>query len=248
MIISNSKKFAMFLPWKTASQTMVARLQQFNETPYSRFFEFNRYLNRVVHQHMTCADFLGLPESKLEGYFIGSFVRNPYDRAYSGFRQLQIDIAQQRAADYYPSNWIRSLVMKQLDEIESQLRTANYEFDAWFLSVSEEQIFETGRNTNFPLHPSHYWTHIADTQFVNFVGKVESFEQDFASFCERADLAVENSSNVNVVDISGSSAASPFGYRYADRMSRRSIDKINHLFAKDFELFGYKQIRYQPFS
>jgi hypothetical protein len=53
MIISNSKHFGMFLPWKTASQIMVERLVPYNESPYSRFFYFNEHLNRVVHQHIT---------------------------------------------------------------------------------------------------------------------------------------------------------------------------------------------------
>ena len=95
MIISHAKRFVMLLPWKTASQTMVLRLSQYNESPYNRFFYFNAHLNRVVHQHITCADFACLPESKL-GYFLASYVRNPYDRAYSGFRQLQKDIKGQR--------------------------------------------------------------------------------------------------------------------------------------------------------
>ena len=49
MIISHQKRFVMFLPWKTASQTIALRLQPYNESPYGRFFYFNSHLNRVVH-------------------------------------------------------------------------------------------------------------------------------------------------------------------------------------------------------
>jgi hypothetical protein len=84
MIVSHTKKFIMFLPWKTASQTLSHRLHNLDESPYSKFFAFNIFLNRVVHQHLTCSDYCSLPESKL-GYFLASFVRNPYDRIYSAF-------------------------------------------------------------------------------------------------------------------------------------------------------------------
>lgn len=78
---------------------MVVRLEEYNDSPYDRFFYFNSYLNRIVHQHIICADFACLPESKL-GYFTASFVRNPYDRVYSGFRQLQKDLREQPHAIY----------------------------------------------------------------------------------------------------------------------------------------------------
>src|SRR3984893_7129808 len=88
MIICHQKRFVMLLPWNTASRTMLLRLRPYNESPYGLFFYFNAYVNRVVHQHVTCAEFACFAESRL-GYFAGSFVRNPYDRAYSGFRHLQ---------------------------------------------------------------------------------------------------------------------------------------------------------------
>jgi hypothetical protein len=104
----------IFSPWKSASSTVRLRFCSYDESPYSSSFHFNPYLNRVVHQHLTLADFRLLPESRL-GYTTASFVRNPYDRAYSGFIQFQRDIAEQpRAA--YPSAWIKELVTAQFAE------------------------------------------------------------------------------------------------------------------------------------
>jgi hypothetical protein len=240
MIISHKKRFVMFLPWKTASQTMTVRLQAYNESPYSRFFYFNRGLNRVVHQHITCADFACFPESKLN-YLAASFVRNPYDRVYSGFRQLQKDIQEQPLATY-PEAWIRDLVMKQLAENLAQLRQADFQFDEWLALVSEAQVCEIGHNSNFPLHPSNYWTHIAGQKFVNFIGRVESFEADFQEFCSRAGIDPMEPVNSNVVDLEGAGANNPFRYRYVNRINAASIDKINRLFAEDFNLFGYERI------
>jgi hypothetical protein len=38
-------------------------------------------------------------------------------------------------------------------------------------------------------------------------------------------------------------ASRPNCYRYVERMSARSIDKVNQLFAADFELLGYERLR-----
>jgi hypothetical protein len=131
--------------------------------------------------------------------------------------------------------------MKQLDENNRQLEAANFDFDAWLASVTEEQIYEIGHNTNFPLHPAHYWTHIDRTQYANFIGRVENFEADFSIFCSRVGIVTELR-NANVVDLDGAASENPFGYRYVNRMSKKSIEKINSLFFRDFELFGYDRI------
>jgi hypothetical protein len=205
------------------------------------FFHFNRYLNRVVHQHVTCAEFACLPESKL-GYFTASFVRNPYDRVYSGFRQLQRDIQEQPYASY-PEPWIRDHVMKQLAENLAQLSEAGFIFDNWLDLVGEEHVYEIGRNTNFPLHPSHYWTHLAGQQVVDLIGRVENFETDFNEFLLRVNIDPMQPINANIGGAGGDAAGNPFGYRYVDRMSTSSIGRINRLFERDFDLFNYEQIR-----
>lgn len=240
MIISYQKKFAVFLPWKTASQTLVHRLAQYDESPYNKLYYFNSYLNRVVHQHITCAEFVCLPESKL-GFFTASFVRNPYDRVYSGFRQIQKAVQNQPKFSY-PEPWIRNLVMKQLAEIDAQLFASQYKFDNWLELISDEQIYEVGRNTSFPIHPSHYWTHIAQKKVVDFIGYVENFEADFQKLLSHIDVQPVKLVNANVVDLEGNTTNNPFGYRYIDRMNASSIQKINRLFEQDFNLFGYKQI------
>jgi hypothetical protein len=240
MIISHEKRFAMFRPWKTASQTTSLRLQGYNDSPYDEFYRYNPYLNRIVHQHITCADFACLPESGL-GYFTASFVRNPYDRVYSGFRQLQRDIQDQPHYDFL-TPWIRNLVIAQLAENRQQLTKAEYAFDSWMALVTEEQIYEIGRNTSFPLHPSHFWTHIAERKVVDFIGRIESYETDFQRFLSQVGIEELPACNANVVDLVGGSLSNPFGYRYVDRMDSRSIEKINYLFERDFELFDYQRL------
>ena len=151
MIISHKHRFVLLAPWKTASTTAHQMLAPYNESPYSRFFEFNPHLQRVVHQHLTVADFLALPEAKM-GYKVGAFVRNPYDRAYSGFTQLQRDMTHQPALDF-PSPWIGELVRAQIGENARRIIDAGYDFNRWILTLPEHEVREVGRNTNMPLHP-----------------------------------------------------------------------------------------------
>jgi hypothetical protein len=238
MIISHSYRFVIFSPWKTASSTLGLRFHSYDESPYSRFFHFNAHLTRVVHQHLTLADFRLLPESRL-GYTTASFVRNPYDRAYSGFIQLQRDIAEQ-PKEAYPSKWIKELVAAQLAENARRLIAAAYDFNQWILALPEYEIYEAGCNTSMPLHPASYWTHSGGQQSVDFVGRVESFEEDVKRLCTLIGIPLPAKENANVTDALRDPGM--LSYRYVSRMSRVAIDRINRLFADDFATFGYEQV------
>lgn len=237
MIVSHRSRFVMLTPWKTASQTTYHRLESHDESPYNRFYDYNPHLQRVVHQHLTYADFRALPEARL-GYFTAVFVRNPYDRVYSGFLQLQRDIANQPASEF-PSSCVKSLVLRQLADNFAQLAAGEFEFDKWWRLVEDHQIYVAGRNTSFPLHPAFYWTGIEGQQLVNFVGKVEAFEDDFDAFCARAKIDPPiDRVNANITSDLPQKAERP---RYADRMSAYSRSKVEALFEADFDLFGYQK-------
>ena len=240
MIICHRKKFVILAPWKTASSTIHARLRAYSESPYSRFYDFNPNLNRVVHQHLVYADFAALPESKL-GYFSASFIRNPYDRVYSGFRQLQKDINQQPFSPY-SQPWIKALVMKQLSENFDTLCRAGFEFNTWLSLVDDHQFLDVGRNSSFPLHPAHSWTHLDGKQGVDFVGRVENFEQDFQELCVRiyVEPLEKINDNVDVEPIRLGPGSD--NYKSAKLMNSASISRINDLFRADFDLFGYERI------
>jgi hypothetical protein len=64
VIISDKSHFVLLSPWKTASSTSHLRLVAYNESPYSRFFYFNPFLQRVLHQHITYPEFAALPEGR----------------------------------------------------------------------------------------------------------------------------------------------------------------------------------------
>lgn len=238
MIISHSRKFILLSPWKTASQTLHASLHGYNDSPYERSFYFNETLGRVVNQHKTLADVMALPEGII-GYKIAAFVRNPYDRAYSGFLQIQRDFQCQPREAFEPS-WVGDLVKAQISENMTRIIKAAFDFDTWIALLPEYEIFDSGRNTNMPLHPAHYWTHVAGRPKADFVGKVESFNEDFSAFCEFVRIEMPLIQIRNATE--GEGGAKIGSSKYAGRMSRKSRDKINELFAKDFDIFNYVKL------
>jgi hypothetical protein len=238
MIISHSNQFVILSPWKTASQTTQARLAAFQESTYDAFYNFNPILNRVVHQHLTCAEFSCLPEAS-RGYRTASFIRNPYDRAYSGFLQVQRDVENQPFRDY-PAPWVRELVLRQVEENRRQLERADYDFDGWIGVLTEDQVRNVGSNSSLPLHPVHYWTHLDQRPFVDFVGRVERYEEDFQRLIQWLGIETERITAATH-NVSGLRGDGSHAYRHIHRMHARSIATINQLFTDDFELLGYEK-------
>jgi Sulfotransferase family len=242
MIYCPSHKLIILLPWKCASQTLRARLRAINRSPYPEFFHFNPILNRVVHQHLTLADFMTLPESR-QGFRVATFVRNPYDRVVSAWRQLIVDVGQQPGRRFEQS-WIRDLVTQQLADNFALLCKAQFAMEPWFLSLPAYQILEAGRDTSLPLHPAHYHTHLGRQQVASFIGRVEYFETDFAALCRVAGIDSPGTETVN--RSADSSAPDLQGYRYAGRLQPQTIARIEELFAEDFERFGYPRLSQMP--
>jgi Sulfotransferase family len=237
VIISHERRFVILAPWKTASMTIWARLGYLDQSPYHPFYDLNPILGRVVHRHLTYADFAALPESRLD-YFTAVFVRNPYDRVYSGFREAQRSLETHPRAPY-PSETVRRLAMGWLTESFAGLAMAGYDFDRWVAALDEAVVAQVGRNPAVPLHPAHYWTHDNGRQAVDFIGRVENFEEDFSRLCAAIGVEHYERVNDNVSDGRLQTTDDPRGYRHLDRMNLASRQRIEALFARDFELFGY---------
>lgn len=238
MIISHREKFVLMLPWKTASSTCRASLKHYDQNTYEQFFAFNPYLNRVVNQHITLAEFIALPESRLD-YSIAAFVRNPYDRAYSGFIQIQRDFETHPRFDFAEA-WIGDLVRTQIAENMDRVISAGFDFDKWIQNLPDYEVFEVGRNASMMLHPAHYWTHVHNKQVATFIGKVESFQEDFTRLCSEIGIETPQVILSNISDAQGANYARQ-NSKYAGRMSRMSLDRINDLFKSDFEIFDYER-------
>ncbi|WP_226018772.1 sulfotransferase family 2 domain-containing protein [Novosphingobium sp. FKTRR1] len=236
MLISSALRLIIMMPWKCASSTLHATLEPYNDSRYDRFFNFNPVLQRVTHQHLTLADAMMLPESKL-GFRIATFVRNPYDRAYSGFLQLQRDFRDQPQLTFQ-TEWIGELVRQQIADNMELIIRAGFDFDNWLQLLPECCVLDIGRNTNMPLHPANYWTHLDGKQVAGFIGKVENFPFDFRRLCQFAGIDEPHTRSQNVT----SGEVFDHEYKYASRMSKYSRSRINALFKEYFELFEYRML------
>lgn len=240
MLILPEKSLIILLPWKTASQSLRARLNRFNSSRYPNYYYYNPALRRVFHQHITLPDFLTLPEAH-QGYRLATFVRNPYDRVVSGFLQAQRDIKEQPHYRFPPPKWIRALVVDQLIENQAFIARCQHDLNTWITHLPDYLVHEIGRNTSLFLHPCHYWTHLQGRQHVDFIGKVETFEEDFQRLCAEFDLSVDALVNVNV-STEVSPAFDAHSYRYCHLLTPEAIARIEALFAEDFTIFGYPRI------
>jgi len=241
VIISHQWRFVLLATWKSASSTLHLRLGALNESPYPRSYYFNPFLNRIVNQHITYAEFEQLPEARM-GYRGAAFVRNPYDRFYSGFRQLRRDVRLQPCAPF-PEPWIREKVLLELAKNRAQLARANYDINEWVCGITEDQILDAGANATFPLHPAHYWTHSEGSQRVDFIGRVEDFDSDYARFRAEVGISVADLREGNANAANNIRRPDPAtGYRHAHLLDRYSIEKINAVMALDFALFGYHRL------
>ncbi|MBR7801557.1 sulfotransferase family 2 domain-containing protein [Undibacterium fentianense] len=238
MIISHQHRLVILFPWKTASQTIRFRLKHLDQSPYPKSYHFNPYLQRVVHQHITLADFSLLPEAQL-GYRLAVFVRNPYDRVYSGFQQILRDALSQPKWQL-PASWIHQLVTQQLADNFEEICRSSFDINRWFAQLPLHKILELGRNSSLYLHPCSYWTHRVDQLVVDFVGKVESFEEDFARLCELYGLEPASTVSVNQTPASELPKVQAIhGFRYAKLFEPQNIEKINAVFKSDFVHFNY---------
>lgn len=238
MILSRKGSFVILAPWKTATQTIRARLHQVNESPYSPFFHFNLHLGKVSHQHLTLSEFLRLPEAKYVSCR-AVFVRNPYDRVVSGFGQIQRDIVRHPHC-VFPSSGVRDEVIASLAKAELRLADAGGDLNRWVENLEDYEVLDEKKSMVLPMHPCSYWTHIDGNKRIDYLGKVESFEQDFATLVRVLALDAERipaiSANI------GSQGYDLQGYRHANKLGRRARDRINELFKDDFELFGYEKL------
>lgn len=242
MIVIPERRLVLLLPWKCASQTLRSRLRHLDAERHPAFFHLSAALGRISHQHLTMRSFRALPEGAL-GYRVAVFVRNPYDRVYSGFMQLRRDVVWQRNATF-PDAAVRATVFSQLDGIKAALGEARGNASRWFASLADEVVTCDGFNTSIPLHPCHHWTHEGGVQAVDFIGRVEQFETDFQRLRETFDLpaVARDSSNVSKL----SAAERPGGYRHAGKFDAAALARINRLFAADFETYGYPVIDPAP--
>ena len=188
---------------------------------YQEFFKRTIGLNK----HSTALEARGfLGDAMYAKFFKFAFVRHPIDRLHSLY-----SYALKLAHDAEMSE----------EERHHQSAQGKWPDRPPFRYKAVAAALESNSFSDFALHPLTWadagaqpqWQSVCNASgqlIVDFVGKVESIEQDFAQICEKlevsAPLEVRNSSHDK---------------KTAQELSPLALGTICERFARDFELFGY---------
>ncbi|RVE81806.1 sulfotransferase family 2 domain-containing protein [Sinorhizobium meliloti] len=217
MGISLQKQFIYFVVPKTGSATLRKALSQYIDIkrPTEHFSE-----------HVPIKRFLASSHADLtRDFFKFSFVRNPYDRLYSGFRQ---DVL----AAYKLKHWEESK-KPIFDRIGEDFNRYVIEY------VTRADI----RNDPFWICfcPMHEFTHLNGRLFVDFVGKTETLWDDIRKLEKILKLECAETEDLNVRNPSRSEL------KYIEHYSPEVIEIVNGLYSDDFRYFGYTPLEPSAF-
>lgn len=227
MIISHRHKFIWFLPWKTASNTIFSRIGHLNQSIYPQASYFNKILGKFSSKHIDLGDFSKLPEYKLD-YRKVCFIRNPYDRFYSGFLQCRKDYITEFGNDFSSKPW-GSVLAKGFKNYCDFAKKKFIEGEYFFPNISNyDSVF------------------LNEKKYVDFVGFIERFENDFASICGRLKIKPQNQNSFHIEKTQN--LCNPYlikllEYKYLKYYDDEMIEAVNLIFKLDFKHLGFQKIK-----
>lgn len=247
MIVSDKKKLIITLPQKCATGTLQLRLSELRDLePYAQAAGwYCRELNKIVYKHMEVEDIVKLKDFKRRRKFSRAcFVRNPYDRIYSWFGWFhftynkrvesgKLDFAKHQLASNNDADGVHLEFVQHSEWIKQTLEKCGGDFNE-FLRVNQD-CYSLASN----------FTHYKGKMWVNFLGRVETFESDFKDLCDFYKLDVNlfdnDDKSSNTSELSHRIPQTKEGHKYLSRYSEKSIKIVNDIMEDDFELLGYKK-------
>ena len=216
MIISDTPPFVIFQPWKCASTTLHHRLNSYQKRGYPQHEYFNEQLGQRSSKHITCKDFVKLQEAQSPRVRV-VFVRNPYDRLYSGYLQRFDRLTRT------PPNW-------SVDQTKQELLLLKKGFTHWL---------EYYCNKNHErLNLFHNYVYFFDRWQVDFIGFVETLDKSLDQISKIIGISETEKINANM----RTPLPHDLTYKYIDKYKARDIRLVNRLFSDDFSFFGYRKI------
>lgn len=213
MNISHCYKYLYFVIPKAGSTTIRHSLAPFTDIgyPVSQF-----------EQHVTVNEFLKIGGSKsiFKKYFKFTFVRNPYDRLYSGY-------LQDRKASVTWQKWIDAKA-PIFNAIGDDFNTYLTEY------VAKANLAEDWDWICFC--PMTAFSHRNGKYVLDWYGKSENIEKDLVVLGSRLGIEIVKAEDLNV------NTNPQKGLKYLDRYTRQSVEMVNKVYAKDFDFFGYRKV------
>ncbi len=188
LTVCNDPKFLWFSVPKVGTQTLV------------NFFD----LSNLKLQY-TYSFFIRYPINRFKSHYKFGFIRNPYDRIVSCWRDK---IIKYNYFEFPQEEW------EQLKDFKQFLR--------WVTELKIEEGFP-----DVHLMPQH---RLIDLNHIDYLGRFESFAEDFRTICGHLGLPNENLEKKN---------PSPRSKSYRDYFDDECRDLVSQIYRKDLQIFGY---------
>lgn len=203
---------------------------RFDSKRYPQSEYFNKVLGKRSHKHIALDDFHRLPESR-ESYARFTFVRNPYDRLYSGFLQRKKKFSKKPPKRFLPDKF---------KEERAAVSGGFREFVAFYMETKKERL------------PLSQFAYHDGRPAIDYVGFLETFEASFSQICDRVGIQNPDGGNDNVqfsgLESEMSRDASEIRFRYLDKYDSETLEILNENAAQDFQIFGYRMISGDEFA
>lgn len=211
MVISHRHRYLYFVVPKCASATVRQSLAPYTDIGYP--------VTKGGAQHVTIEAFLASEQASLwdEGYLRFSFVRNPYDRLYSGWVQDRFAATQsprwQRAKAAIFERTGDDFGRYVVEHVRHADRLHAWDWICWC--------------------PMHAFVCRDGQPALDFVGRAEDVEGGLAELSKRLGIPIAKAVDANV------NVPPTAGLKHMEHYDRATIEVVNELYAEDFSLFGY---------
>lgn len=214
MVISDRHRYLYFVIPKCGSATVRHALEPYTDIGYPV---------TAFEEHVTIEKFRKKydQENRFDHYLKFTFVRNPYDRLYSGFRQ---DMTAS-------TRWKQWIAAKKpiFDEIGDDFNAYMQRF------VASADLRHAWDWVCFC--PMVAFTHRNGQRIVDWFGRTERLDKDINALARKLDIEIgelgkHNMRNPDVLKTMNEPL-------YLGHYTRQTVALVNDLYAEDFEAFGY---------
>lgn len=217
MVISDRYKYLYFVTPKCGSATVRHALAPFTDIgyPVSNFEE-----------HVTIRKFLAIYDDagRYADYFKFTFVRNPYDRLYSSYRQ------DMRASTRW-KQWIAA--KKPIFDVIGD------DFPRYLMQyVACADIRNAWDWISFC--PMVEFTHLNGKPALDWIGRTETLDHDLRTLAGNLGIVLGDVRNLNVNVLPD--AENPEKLKYLNCYTHDTVALVNDLYGVDFEAFGYPML------